>query len=508
MYSQNSESYSECFFRQLRCLAKCESFVDVNLIVEEKIYPCHKVILSASSVYFEKMFTSGFSEAKISKDRSKVSEVHLNGISRRGFDVIYTYIYSGELRLEKENVFDVYDTSDMLLYENVKRATLRYVYRTLHLNHENALQYWLASQRRGMDEIIEMSLSSIINHFDSISQDVDFVHVPFDTLLGVLELEEQESENEGKLLRSVKRWTENQSDITRMQCQKLISQIRWGLLMPSDFDDFSTLCQRALSPCLGSGEEFGELSLDSAKTIVATHTNATCPEKILLEQKYGPFFQTRGIQVKTYVVSRGDSSPQFVDIPTQANCMTAVRCGNHIVATGGYSTQAYDMKHKMWTPLANMNVYRHGHAAISVGKCIIVVGGVDEKGKALNSFEVFDIGENKWKPMETFLPLVGPLGVCYRNEAYICGGHFQRVINKCLYKYDFSVNEWHKVCTIPEGVYKACVSDDMIYMRLTSGYSLLTFDGLRVSATKEKPERTLIGEYQVLLPESLLSKGE
>ena len=74
--------YKTNFFRQLRNFVENDTFVDVVLKVEQKKYSCHKLVLSTSSCYFEKMFLSGFKE-------QNSFEIELFGISSIGFDEIY-----------------------------------------------------------------------------------------------------------------------------------------------------------------------------------------------------------------------------------------------------------------------------------------------------------------------------------------------------------------------------------------------------------------------------------
>ena len=73
----------------LDSLRESKTLCDVTLIVEGVEFPAHKIVLAASSPYFQAMFTSCFKE----KDESK-QEIH--GISSETFRIILNYIYTGK----------------------------------------------------------------------------------------------------------------------------------------------------------------------------------------------------------------------------------------------------------------------------------------------------------------------------------------------------------------------------------------------------------------------------
>lgn len=74
-----------------RKLAKTSLFSDVEIKIEDKVYPCHKMVLADSSPYFLKLFTSKFSE-------SKEWTIVIDECSSQIFDIVIEYIYTNILR--------------------------------------------------------------------------------------------------------------------------------------------------------------------------------------------------------------------------------------------------------------------------------------------------------------------------------------------------------------------------------------------------------------------------
>ena len=89
-------------------LSKCaqyrdkSKFIDVRLKVREAIFPAHRIVLAANSDYFDRMFTNGMMESN-----QEVIELKDESISPDAFQIIMDSIYTGDLHVNEENVFEV-----------------------------------------------------------------------------------------------------------------------------------------------------------------------------------------------------------------------------------------------------------------------------------------------------------------------------------------------------------------------------------------------------------------
>lgn len=91
-------------------------FIDVRLKVDKSIFPAHRNVLAANSDYFHAMFTNGMKESN-----QEVIELKDENISARGFKVVMNSIYSGELLINKKNVFEVLTTASHLQMPTIVR---------------------------------------------------------------------------------------------------------------------------------------------------------------------------------------------------------------------------------------------------------------------------------------------------------------------------------------------------------------------------------------------------
>ncbi|KAK5971440.1 BTB/POZ domain protein, partial [Trichostrongylus colubriformis] len=86
---------------------------DVTLVVKGTRINAHRLVLAASSKYFETMFTSGMVE-------SREHDIKMNGIEARTLDALVNFCYSGEVNIDDNNVQDILAGACLLQLSDVK----------------------------------------------------------------------------------------------------------------------------------------------------------------------------------------------------------------------------------------------------------------------------------------------------------------------------------------------------------------------------------------------------
>ena len=106
-------------------LSKCAQFrdegqfIDVRLKVREDIFPAHRIVLAANSDYFHAMFTAGMKESN-----QEVIELKDESISADTLKIVMDSIYTGDLRVNEENVFELLAAADHLQVTSVVNALI------------------------------------------------------------------------------------------------------------------------------------------------------------------------------------------------------------------------------------------------------------------------------------------------------------------------------------------------------------------------------------------------
>ncbi|CAF1202821.1 unnamed protein product [Rotaria sp. Silwood1] len=105
---------------------------DIIIRNRNQIYKCHRVILSARSSYFQTLFNSNFNE-------KFQNEINLSSFLRNenDFDLIYSYIYKGEINLTLNNILQYIELSDKFLLDDLYELCEQYLLNNNHINETN-----------------------------------------------------------------------------------------------------------------------------------------------------------------------------------------------------------------------------------------------------------------------------------------------------------------------------------------------------------------------------------
>jgi N-acetylneuraminic acid mutarotase len=121
--------------------------------------------------------------------------------------------------------------------------------------------------------------------------------------------------------------------------------------------------------------------------------------------------------------------------------------GGHNGRTELSSIERFDIPNNKWDVLnSKMNMKRNGHAAVTVGDKIYIIGGEDENGNNLNSMDIFDISSNTFQ--QENIPNI-PIALTYMSAIAIGkwivvtgGSNNENVYIAESYVYDTEQNEW------------------------------------------------------------------
>ena len=106
-FSYNMVAHSEIFLSKCALFREQGEFIDVRLKVGEDEFPAHRIVLAANSDYFHAMFANGMKETN-----QELIELKDKNISNSAFKIVMDSMYSGEINVNDENVFEVLLAAD------------------------------------------------------------------------------------------------------------------------------------------------------------------------------------------------------------------------------------------------------------------------------------------------------------------------------------------------------------------------------------------------------------
>ena len=216
-------------------LSKCAQFrdegqfIDVRLKVREDIFPAHRIVLAANSDYFHAMFTDGMKESN-----QEVIELKDESISPDALKIVMDSIYTGDLRVNKENVFEVLATADHLQATTVVQQCCDFLKREfiqLRLDLHNYTLLSTVADRHGLKDLQEAAEKKMASMFKDVCESEEFLtHIAAEQLGILLRRDDLVAPSETFVLKSVVQWIKHKKEERMAEAAKVIGAVRLGLV--------------------------------------------------------------------------------------------------------------------------------------------------------------------------------------------------------------------------------------------------------------------------------------
>ena len=216
-------------------LSKCArfrdegQFIDVRLKVREDIFPAHRIVLAANSDYFHAMFTDGMKESN-----QEVIELKDDSISPDALKILMDSIYTGDLHVNEENVFEVLAAADHLQVTSVVQQCCDFLKREFIQLRLDLHIYCLLStvaDRHGLRDLQEAAEKKMASMYVDVCEIEEFqANVGADQLLSLLSRDDLNAPSETFVFKSVMQWIKHKKDERMAAAAKVIGAVRLGLV--------------------------------------------------------------------------------------------------------------------------------------------------------------------------------------------------------------------------------------------------------------------------------------
>ena len=214
-------------------LSKCVQFrdegefIDVRLKVGEDVFPAHRIVLAANSDYFHAMFTDGIES---NQEVIKLGE----SISPNAFKIVMDAIYTGDLRVNEANVFEVLTTAVQLQVQSVVEQCCDFLKREfieLRLDLHNYCLLSSVADRHGLRNLKEAAEQKMASMHKDVCESKEFLtHIGADQLLSLLSRDDLSAPSETFVFKSVMQWIKHRKEERMAVAAKVIGAVRLGLV--------------------------------------------------------------------------------------------------------------------------------------------------------------------------------------------------------------------------------------------------------------------------------------
>ena len=216
-------------------LSKCAQFreqgkfIDVRLKVDEDVFPAHRIVLAANSDYFDAMFTDGMKGSN-----QEVIELKGENISPDSLKTVVDSIYTGDLHVNEENVFEVLAAADHLQVTSVVQQCCDFLKREfvqLRLDLHNYCLLCTVADRHGLKDLQEAAEHKMASMYKEVCESEEFLtHIGADQLFSLLSRDDLCAPSETFVFKSVMQWIKHKKEERMAVAAKVIGAVRLGLV--------------------------------------------------------------------------------------------------------------------------------------------------------------------------------------------------------------------------------------------------------------------------------------
>ncbi|XP_074614406.1 kelch-like protein 26 [Acropora palmata] len=347
-------AHSEIFLSKCAQFREQGEFIDVRLKVGEDEFAAHRIVLAANSDYFHAMFSHGMKESN-----QEVIELKDENISVAAMKIVMDSIYSGEINVNDENVFEVLTAADHLQVTSVVEQCCKYLETELvELGFD--IQFYcrviMVADRLGLKDLKETTQRKMASMYKDICEKEEFLtDMNADILSALLCRDDLSVPSENFVFKSVMQWIKYRKEERMDVAAQVIGAVRLGLVDIKDVIEelnteemqnipeihmlvYETLLHNC---CPTSVSEFASVKVHLAPRSMSLVLSAICPEGVI------SYFD---VQSKAW--KELSSMQQLTEIE-EYYCVELI--GNYLYVAAknntGYVVYCYDVVCNIWSTL-------------------------------------------------------------------------------------------------------------------------------------------------------------
>ncbi|XP_051984842.1 kelch-like protein 40a [Xyrauchen texanus] len=202
-------------------LLETNKFVDCVLKIKDREFPCHRLVLAASSPYFKAMFLSDLEE-------SKKREIFLKDIEPGVMGMILRYIYTSDINLTEQNVQDIFMAANMYQIPSIFSVCVSYLQQKLVLS--NCLAIFRLGLLLDCPRLAMEARDFICDRYQLIIRDQDFHQLGASELAAIITCDSLNVEREELVFESLMDWVQYDMVERLKDLPELLHCVRFRLM--------------------------------------------------------------------------------------------------------------------------------------------------------------------------------------------------------------------------------------------------------------------------------------
>lgn len=494
----DDSSHSSTAFSAMNEMRKNGKLCDITLDVSGTEIPAHKVVLAASSAYFNAMFTNEMLEKSSTK-------IQMHDIDPMALSLLIDYAYTGQISVNEDNVQTLLPVASLLQISAIRDACCTFLLRQLHPS--NCLGIRNFADAHSCEQLQVTSHKYALDNFRKVSLTDEFVSLSFDELIGLVSSDQLNVGDEETVYNAVIRWVKHDVAERQDRFSTLLSYVRLPLmgrsflinqvvteplicnnseakdllieamryhLCPEDRIDVQTPRTLPRKPdglepfifAIGGGSLFSIHSecefynpVDNSWTCISSTIQKRSRSGITSLNRYiyaiGGYNGTKDLSSTEFYDPFTNSWTETVSMGTKRSCLGVTEVNGLIYAAGGYdgtsclsSVERFDPLISAWFSVPSLEIKRRYCRLASMHGSLYVVGGYDG-ANYLASVERYDPREGKWSGVAPMINRRSSCGVVALNDKlYVVGGNDGTLCMCSVERFDPVKNGWENISSM------------------------------------------------------------
>lgn len=419
-------------------------FADIEVIVEDRKFKCHRIILAAMSHYFSTMFKPGFKE-------STEKSVTIQEMKGDAFQLVLEYIYTGKNIVSIDNIENVLQSASMLQIKTLQDLCESFIRKNLCV--ENCITFWRLSFLHSLDNLQGLISKYLVKQFPVLVKCMEFTTLVEGELLKIIDDQDLNTPSEEFVCDVVMDWyTANKNvkdDILatifehlklQLMDEKYVRNLEVKFPALKKIETIKTMIDNRLT--MKANDELLESSYRKEEIFCMVGTRSRMPDPSKTEVQCYSFQDQKQFHLAPLPIEPGP-------------CFAVCTLNNDIYISGGYNQQSivlhYDSKLNKWDQHNCINDDRWGHGMVSVDGYIYVLGGISKTMETLSSIERYDPNTNKCQKIGDLKEAVSSMTIAVKgSKIYTFGGKLHdRNASDLIQTFDVKTGESQIIGQLP-----------------------------------------------------------
>ncbi|XP_064651883.1 kelch-like protein diablo [Lineus longissimus] len=463
-----SQNYAAAMLSGLERLHQDDLLCDLTLKAQETSVRVHKVVLVSNSDYFYTMLTGSFLET--GKD-----VIELKGVSGRSLETIVSFLYTGKLKLSKENIIEIIAGANHMQILEALDLCMRFIME--NLRRSSYIRDLEIADFYSLEKLQDYICDVMAKEFRFYMTEcvTEYLELPVKYLLKIIAHDNLWIESEYNLFMHVTKWICHDFKTRSQWLPQLMEKVRFPIMSLKEIHHASKngIIQKH-SRCkelIEEGKHYHKPSEVIRRPLLANErTKIRNPELSFILYSHDT--------VEGYEMHPCFTKGKVTLLDGFDDWGSAMLCARSFLYTCGVKFEPdpseepgpvhdnyipyflrYDPSTKQWVNLEPMSQVRYWCELVELNHCIYAIGGQEHghlhEGICPRAVEVYSVAQNMWSAVKCLPPpAVRAKGLCAAAcDSKIFVAFWERMPDthpkNRMYSYDILKDDWLEVTGIP-----------------------------------------------------------